>query len=177
MNRSLLKIVAVVFVSFFAACTGSNAGEISITPVEATSVSLRLRAAPSAFPILPLAPPFAMAIASSTTDGGPGCIVIDEKKATGSNIELEGQVESGTAGHPNGTRFTFYLLQLSTPRCVQGLAGTTTVTEVQLAPMSHDRDVWDLVHAHVRVKGTPFPASTAWHVRPVLLGVQSVERL
>ena len=111
--------------------------------------------------------------ASNAAPAADGCIVINEHTQTGEEIDLEGLVGSNKARHPNGSMFTFYFLALGGWRCVQGIVGTSTLPEVQLAPRPHV-ELAGLLGHRVRVKGFPFAKTTAWHVRPVVLDVESV---
>lgn len=60
---------------------------------------------------------------------------------------------------------------------VEGLSETKQVTEVQLAPKDDGKDLRRLLNKRVRIRGTAFPEHTAWHVRPVLVDVDSVSAL
>lgn len=101
--------------------------------------------------------------------------MIDEGEASGSEVTLDGKVESGRHSHPNGSMFTFYTLRLPAPRCVRGSSEVQSVGEVQLAPMSDAIRLDRLVGKRVRIKGSAFGWMTAWHVRPVLVSFDAIE--
>ena len=111
--------------------------------------------------------------ASKPTDG---CIHVDPDEDKAGVTKLEGTVFSGTHGHPNGKTFTFYALTLPKPTCVTGVDGVATVLEVQLASTSDPAtEVKKWVGKRIRVTGSAFPEQTAWHVRPVIVSVRTVE--
>lgn len=109
--------------------------------------------------------------------GTPGCIVVDAEDLAGDLVTLEGKVTTVRHSHPNGSSFEAYVLTLPSPRAVCGLDETTSVQEIQLAPMDSDKELRAAVGKRVRITGSAFPEHTAWHIRPVLVQVTKTEPL
>src|SRR5262249_1271888 len=105
---------------------------------------------------------------SSARTASNGCIVVHVDTLDGDDVDLDGIARSGTRGHPNGTSFTFFVLELPKRRCVNGLEETTTVDEVQLGGVAIESFA-PYEGKRVRVLGRAFPEHTAWHARPVLV--------
>ncbi len=88
-------------------------------------------------------------------------------------MTLEGVVDCNQHSHPNGSQFTFCTITLGQPRCVEGSGDEKSTQEVQLAGST---DFTTYKRGRVRVKGEAYPWHTAWHVRPVLITVEAIER-
>ncbi|HEY1955046.1 MAG TPA: DUF4431 domain-containing protein [Polyangiaceae bacterium] len=146
------------------ACAAPGPAHVDVAAPTATA---------SVTPVASALPPVATAAPLSN-----GCIVVDEEKQSGETVTLEGRVSCGEHSHPNGSMFHFCALVLDAPRCVHGLSDSKTVSEVQLASGADAQDaaINRLVDQRIRVTGDPFPALTAWHVRPVVLMVKEFSR-
>jgi hypothetical protein len=109
---------------------------------------------------------------------GSACITFhpaEKDFPNGGPVEVEGVVKSVQVGHPNGSTFTAFILELPTPRCVEGLSGTRSVLEVQLTGDYNEE--LKLVGKRIHVQGDAYPEMTAWHIRPVLVSPTSIETL
>jgi hypothetical protein len=130
------------------------------TPAEVATVPAQ------SAPVAPTTPP---AQAPREADA---CIVIDQDNLTGQATTLEGVIECESRAHPNGSTYGFCFVHLDPPRCVKGMSETESADQVQLVGA---RDFSQMKGQRVRVHGDPFPQHTAWHARPVLITVQTVE--
>lgn len=141
---------------FIVACGAPAAQEVTLAP----------RATAAVVPMVPKSP---------TVDAPSpnGCIVLDEAKLGGTPTTLEGKVMCGEAEHPNGTTFSFCLVLMDAPRCVEGSSTVKEANAIQLAGIDFSK----LADQRVRVHGSPFPQHTAWHVQPVLMLVDRFEPL
>jgi len=137
---------------------------ITIAPAAPSAAFTMSSAAPSAAPSAP--PP-------SMTD----CITVDTSDQSGGPVVLEGTVYSGKHSHPNGSMFTFYGMNLLAPRCVVGLDETLKTDDVQLMSMDDMKLLKKFDGAKVHVTGSAFPEHTAWHVRPVLISVETIAKI
>lgn len=167
MNARLVALVALVLV---AGCKPRQklTADAGLPDAGAALPAASGAAAPSA---TPKAPPTTTAL---PTDG---CIALDADKGTGSDVDLEGKIETGRHGHPNGSSFSFYMLVLAKPQCVRGSDDAPTVKEVQVlstAEPAIDFEKW--VGKKVHVTGSSFPPETAYHVRPVVVDVKTLEK-
>ena len=169
-GRMNARVVALVALALAAACTPREK-----TVPDAGLADAGLLATVGAGPLDAGAAAPRSSMATKPTDG---CIHVDADEAEAGITKLEGTVFSGTHGHPNGKTFTFYALTLPKPTCVTGADGVTTVLEVQLAStVDPATDVKKWVGKRVRVTGSAFPEQTAWHVRPVIVTVKTIEKL
>lgn len=112
--------------------------------------------------------------ASEKRAAGAECITVDPDKGTGGNVTLEGVLAKGTHGHPNGSSFPIHVVTLPAPRCVKG-SDASSVSEVQVIGENKTLDALD--GKKVRVKGSAFAPETAYHVRDVVISVESVTKL
>jgi len=92
---------------------------------------------------------------------------------TGAKETLEGVVSCAEHSHPNGSHFRFCFITLDQPRCVEGSSDAKSVQEVQLIG---NPDFTALKGQRTRVTGSLSGGLTAWHVRPVLIDVDSFNR-
>ena len=137
---------------------------ITIAPAAPSAAFTLGSAVPSAVPSAP--PP-------SMTD----CIAVDTSDLSGGPVVLEGKVYTAKHSHPNGSMFTFYAMTLVAPRCVTGLDDTKVIADVQLMSMDDMKVLKKFDGAKVHLTGTAFPEHTAWHVRPVLISVETITKI
>ena len=139
----------------------------------------------AAIGIAPAAPSANLAIGSAVPSAAPSapppsitdCITVDTSDLSGGPVVLEGIVYSGKHGHPNGSMFTFFGMMLVAPRCVVGLDETPTTTDVQLMSMDDMKSLKKFEGAKVHITGSAFPEHTAWHVRPVVVSVETITKI
>jgi hypothetical protein len=101
------------------------------------------------------------------------------------SVTLKGKVLISSSRHPNGTALTSPILRLESPVTVEPSAQADPVNvrercvrEIQLSSPSPDlhSGLLRLGTQVVAVTGTLFHEHTAWHVRKIVMQVQSIDK-
>lgn len=97
------------------------------------------------------------------------CLAFENEVAAATSFEGKLVVDQ-TFEHPSVGRTRPFILQLATPRCVDG---GKAISEIHLSPQ--DVDLAPLVGRTVQVvDGEPFTAHTAWHARDVVVLAKTI---
>jgi len=174
MRRAVASVLlgSVTLVGF---AFGRQAHRVAPDPASAATTAAAAALPEGPAPLASLAPetaeprPPTTGVLPGTPPAPAGCVDLATEDPAPST-ELRGTTfVDETFAHPTHGAIRPFILRLDRPLCVQYPGGeAVTVHEVHLAA-SDALQLKPLVGKHIRVRGEPFQAMTAWHARPVVV--------